>query len=161
MPSSQGNKPTSSTPWSTSTDNRFTEHEKSMAVMFFGRIQTIYGKGRCKSLFRTSDELRVMRQEWAKTLGQFDAITLERIFGRLKQKLAEGDEAFRFPDVAQILALAVDHKRDPAHRIMKPGLPEPEWRRKQRYECGLLASKTCTAVLSGKACFLEEKPSEK
>jgi len=128
--------------------------------MFFARIQTIYGKGRCKTLFENNEELRMMRREWAKTLGEFTMDQLETIMVRLKDRLAAGDEAFRFPDVARILALVHDQKRPQAHEVFRVGLPEPEWRRKQRYECGRLASKTCMAVLNGKACFVEDRPDE-
>lgn len=132
-----------------------------MAIMFFGRIQTIYGKGRCGTLFKTAEELKVMRQEWAKTLGQFQAEQLEAIFARLKQRLAEGDEAFVFPDVARILALAAAKKSEPAHRQFPRALPEPDWRKQQRLEIGRLASKTCVAVMDGRACFVEDKPHAK
>lgn len=126
--------------------------------MFFSRIQTIYGKGRCRTLFENDDELKIMRREWAKTLGQFAMEQLEQIMTRLKQKLAEGDPDYRFPDIARILALATEPQRDPAHKVFPIGLPEPEWRKKQRIECGRLASKTCLAVLNGTACFVEDKP---
>lgn len=128
--------------------------------MFFSRIQTIYGKGRCKTLFEDDAELAIMRREWAKTLGQFAMEQLETIMTRLKGKLAEGDPDYRFPDIARILALTNEPKRDPSHKTFPRGLPEPEWRKQERLERGRIASKTCMAVMSGSACFLEDKPSD-
>lgn len=115
--------------------------------MFFARIQTIYGKGRCKTLFANDQELRMMRREWAKTLGEFSMEQLEKIMIRLKARLADGDENFRFPDVAQILALVHEKKREPAHKPFAKGLPEPEWRTKEKREYGRKAIKGCLAEL--------------
>jgi len=147
--SSRDSKQICATP-STTSESRFTEDEMAKATMFFARIQTIYGKGRCKTLFSNAEELRMMRREWAKTLGEFSMEQLEKIMARLKQMLADGDERFRFPDVAQILALANDKKRDPAHKPFPKGLPEPEWRTKQKREFGRKAIKGCLAELNGR-----------
>lgn len=140
------------------TSEKFTRDEKAKAALFFARIQTIYGVGRCGTLWGDEDELKLMRREWAKALGGFAIEQLEEIFTLLKLRLACGDPEFRFPDIARILGLLNEPKRDPAHTVFRKGLPEPEWRKKQRIECGRLASKTCLAVLKGAACFVEDKP---
>lgn len=126
--------------------------------MFFARIQTIYGKGRCKTLFDSEEELKIMRREWAKTLGLFAMEQLETVMTRLKGKMASGHPDYRFPDIPRILALANEGEVYSAHKAFPVGLPEPDWRKQERIECGRIASKTCMAVMTNSACFIEEKP---
>jgi len=128
--------------------------------MFFARVQTIYGAGRCKALFVDKDELVLMRREWARELGGFTVEQLETVLARVKGKLAKGDPDYKFPDVARILALANEGETYSAHNAFPIGLPEPDWRKQERLARGLIASKTCMAVMHGSACFMEDKPND-
>lgn len=164
MTRSQGSLQTFNTQETTSRPSPFTNEEMDKAIAFFARIVTVYGKSRASALWGKSDnQFRLMRREWTKVIGRLSAEEVEKIFNRLKDRLADGDKDYEWPDITQMLALASDKRgvRAPAHRLFEPaGLPEPEWRKEQRLELGRLASKTCMAVLNGKASFLEDKPSE-
>jgi len=142
------------------TSERFSRDEKAKAALFFARIQTIYGVGRCGTLWEDEEELKLMRREWAKALGEFELEQLEEIFTLLKLRLACGDPNFRFPDVARILGLLHEHKVPAAQKTFPVGLPEPEWRKAQRLAAGRLASQTCVAVMDDRACFLEDRPND-
>lgn len=137
----------------------YTEEEIDRAITFFARIATIYGYSRAKTLWGESDaQYQLLRREWAHQLGEYTHDQLETVFARLKGRLAAGDPDFKFPDVARILALHNDPDTPKAQRVHRAGLPEPEWRRAQRYACGALAAQTARAVLAGRAMFLEDKP---
>jgi hypothetical protein len=155
--SSSGSKQICNTP-STTSEAAFSKDEKAKASLFFARIQTIYGTGRCGTLWESEEELKIMRREWARSLGQFSLDQLESIFTRLKGKLSEGDGAYRFPDIALILGLVNDPVKQRSHRVFPKGLPEPDWKKSQRQAAGKIASKTCVAVMNGTACFVEDKP---
>jgi hypothetical protein len=138
---------------------RFTPEQIDKTSAFFARIVTVYGRGRAKTLWGSSDEqFQIMRREWAKTIGGLSIDQLETIFDRLKEKLAAGDTNYHWPDIARMLALLNDGKRSAAHRVFQPGLPEPEWRKEQRREVGRIASQTAMAVLRNRACFIEDRP---
>lgn len=139
--------------------SRFTDDEVAKSSAFFARIVTIYGRSRAKTLWGDSNEqLQLMRREWAKTIGALTLDELETIFERLKQRLAEGDEDYKWPDVPRMLALLKREKREPAHELFLPALPEPPELREKRRKRGRVATRTIKKVLSGKACFLEDKP---
>lgn len=142
-------------------EGAFTDDEIHKTSVFFARLATIYGESKTKTLWgEDEDRLVLMRREWAHKIGEYSFDQLEDIFSRLKERLALGDPDFKWPDVPRILNLINEGKVRSLHTHFPVGLPEPEWRKKQRYECGLIASKTCRAVLNGKACFLEDKPSD-
>jgi hypothetical protein len=156
---SHGSSPTLNTQGRTSNAPRFTPEQISKTSAFFARIVTVYGRGRAKTLWGNSDEqFQIMRREWAKTIGGLSVDQLENIFDRLKEKLAAGDDNYHWPDIARMLALLNDGKRSAAHRVFRPGLPEPAWRREQRREVGRIASQTAMAVLRNRACFIEDRP---
>lgn len=62
------------------------------------------------------------------------------------------------PNLNEFRSLCTSQKSCPAHRIYQPALPEPEWRRQQKREVGRLAAQTATAVMHGRACFIEGRP---
>lgn len=139
----------------------YTQEQIDKTVAFFARIVTVYGRGRAKTLWGGSDkQLQLMRREWAPAIGQLTVDEVELIFDRLKWRLAKGDEDYQWPDITKMMLLIAKKKTVAAHEVFQPGLPEPEWRKEQRRELGRLAAKTCKAVLSGSACFLEDKPNE-
>lgn len=138
----------------------FTQEEIDRSVTFFARLVTIYGKARARTLWGESEaQYQLLRREWAHTLGKFSHEQLEEIFSRLKQRLATGDPDFKFPDVARILNLLREGEVRSAHRVFPRGLPEPEWKREKRLAVGRVAAQTTLAVLKGKACLLEDRPS--
>lgn len=136
----------------------FSTEEKAKTVMFFARIQTAYGAGRFRTIARSEEELRLIRREWAKEIGLYSIDQLNRAIDRLKQRLIAGDQEYRYPDVAKILALASEPETHPSHRLFPKTLPEPEWKRAERRKAGRIVAETCLAVLNGKACFIDDKP---
>lgn len=129
--------------------------------MFFSRLTTIYGRGKVKSLWGDSeDQLKVMRKEWAKTIGKYGFGDLEIIFDRLRQKLADGNPEYIWPDIPKVLRLARTNAHHASHKVLPRGLPEPEAVKQKRMARGKLAAQTARAVIAGSACFLEDKPGE-
>lgn len=128
--------------------------------MFFARLVTIYGKSKTKTIWGDSeDQFRTTRREWAKDIGKLSLEQLEVIFDKLKRRLARNDRRFEWPDIPKILSLATEPEAYSSHAVFPTALPEPGWRKEQRRRCGLLASQTVQAVLAGRACFIEERPS--
>lgn len=127
--------------------------------MFFARLVTIYGRSKTKTIWGDSEEqLRTTRREWAREIGKLSIQQLEEIFTKLKNRLSRNDRRFLWPDIPQTLALATEPEAYAAHTVFKAALPEPDWRKEQRRQAGLIASQTARAVLAGRACFLEERP---
>jgi len=156
---STNNSQIPATPSTTGIRGAFTEDEKQKVAVFFSRLTTIYGRGKVKSLWGDSeDQLKVMRKEWAKTIGKFSFEGLDIIFDRLRQKLADGNPDYTWPDIPKVLRLARTNCRHASHQVLPRGLPEPESVKQRRMARGRLATQTVKAVLAGSACFLEDKP---
>ncbi|OEY66817.1 hypothetical protein [Marinobacter sp. X15-166B] len=142
----------------TSDDSGFTDEQIEKTTAFFARIVTIYGRSRAKTLWGDSaDQFRLMRREWAGVIGSISLDQAEVIFARLKDRLATGDPEYKWPDVPKIIGLAKSPQTNPAHKEFAKALPEPEWRKEQRRQVGLLASQTAMAVMRGKASFIEDR----
>ena len=89
-----------------STTSGFSLEHAERSVTFFARLITIYGTGRAKTLWGSSDEqLKLMRREWASQIGKYSHDQIEEILFLLKERISAGDPDFKFPDVAKILAL--------------------------------------------------------
>ncbi|SOB76162.1 hypothetical protein SAMN04488490_1839 [Marinobacter sp. LV10R510-11A] len=138
---------------------KFTREQLDKTNAFFARIVTIYGQGRAKTLWgNSSEQLKVMRREWASTISKLSLDDMEALFGKLKKRLAAGDPDYKWPEIPRMLALLNEQKRKAAYQVFQPGQPEPAWRSAQRRVVGRIASQTAIAVLHGGACFIEDRP---
>ncbi|MGP4843339.1 hypothetical protein ACTXGQ_04335 [Marinobacter sp. 1Y8] len=150
---------TPATPSTTGINHAFTEEQKQKTTIFFSRIRTIYGRGKTSSLWGASDDqLKVMRKEWAREIDRFTFQEIDIIFERLRGRVAKQDPDFEWPDIPKIMGLARTNCKPKAHQLLPKGLPEPEDVKRRRLERGKLAAQTARAVISGSACFIEDKP---
>jgi hypothetical protein len=158
---SQSSLRTLSTQGRTSDESPFTPEQIDKTIAFFARIVTVYGRSRAKTLWGDSDEqLQIMRREWAKIIGSLTVDQMESIFTRLKDRLSEGDDDYKWPEIPRMLSLLKADKPSAAHKVFPRGLPEPEWRKEQRRTVGKIASQTAMAVMRGGACFIEDRPGD-
>ncbi len=161
MTNSPGSSPTLNTQGRISNAPKFTREELDKTNAFFARIVTIYGQARASTLWgKSSEQLKVMRREWASTISKLSFDDMETLFGKLKARLAAGDPDYKWPEIPKMLALLNEQKVKAAYQVFKPGLPEPAWRKAQRRVVGRIASQTALAVLRGGACFIEDRPGQ-
>jgi len=109
---------------STTGEDQFTKEQKAKTVMFFGRLQLIYGH---RFAVQWPDEVTVRRarREWAMEIDRLTWEQLQKALNAAKAKLMDGDPDYYWPDVGRILALGLEN-RSPAHKPFKPGLPVTE-----------------------------------
>ncbi|WP_339624361.1 hypothetical protein [uncultured Marinobacter sp.] len=129
------------------TGDRFTQEQKAKTVLFFNRLQLIYGR-RFGVQWPDEKTLRLARREWA---GEIDALSVEQLetaLARAKRRLIEGDADFYWPDVGRILGLARE-RRSAAHRVLPPALPEGECVRRARQQAARRGMARVWQVLGG------------
>lgn len=106
------------------TGDRFTREQKAKAVLFFSRLQLIYGH-RFTVQWPDEKTIKLARREWAHEIDTLTVDEIEKALQRAKAKLIEGDGDFYWPDVGRILGLAREH-RAAAHKAFQPALPAGE-----------------------------------
>lgn len=130
-----------------STGDRFSEEQKRKTVLFFNRLQLIYGH-RFTVQWPDEKTIRLARREWA---GEVDALSweqLETALSRAKGKLIEGDGDFYWPDVGRILGLARDRK-SAAHQTFQPALPEGDTVKQSRRKAARKGMARVWSILGG------------
>lgn len=103
-------------------------------MFFFSRLQLIYGH-RFTVQWPDENTVKLARREWAGRIDQLSWEQLEQALDRAKGRLLDGDREFYWPDVGRILALGLE-RRAAAHRVFRPGLPEPDSVKQARREQG-------------------------
>jgi hypothetical protein len=116
------------------TGDNFTREQKQKTVLFFNRLQLIYGN---RFTVQWPDEKTVMlgRREWAH---QIDELTWDQVgqaLERAKAKLIAGDGDYYWPDVGRILGLAKDN-RCAAYQVFDVALPEGDGVKQARQKAG-------------------------
>lgn len=106
------------------TGDRFTREQKVKTVLFFNRLQLIYGH-RFTVQWPDEQTVKLARREWAREIDSLGMEELEKALERAKVKLVEGDGDFYWPDVGRILGLARE-SRAAAHKVFLPALPPSE-----------------------------------
>lgn len=141
---SAGNSQTPTTP---SSDGNFSTEQKQKTVLFFSRLQLIYGN---RFSIQWSDEktLRLARREWAKQIDELSWPQIEKALERAKGKLMAGDGDFYWPDVGRILGLAKDAS-GAAQRVFPRALPEGEATKQARKSTGRKGMAGVWSVLGG------------
>ena len=119
---SRGNSQTPTT--QSTTGDRFTQEQKAKAVLFFSRLQLIYGH-RFTVQWPDEKTIKLARREWAHEIDTLTVDEIEKALQRAKAKLIEGDGDFYWPDVGRILGLARDN-RAAGHKPFQPALPAGE-----------------------------------
>lgn len=104
--------------------------------MFFARLPLVFGRSKCHALWKSAEDLQLVRREWAPLIGEFSLADLERALDKAKKHRVSGDPDFQWPDVAKLLSLAKQHAEVAAHRLAPRALPEPDWAREKRRESG-------------------------
>lgn len=130
-----------------STGDGFSQEQKRKTVLFFNRLQLIYGH---RFTLQWPDEktIRLARREWA---GEVDALSweqLETALVRAKAKLIEGDADFYWPDVGRILGLARD-RRSAAHQTFQKVLPEGDSVKQSRRKAARKGMARLRSILGG------------
>lgn len=129
------------------TGDRFSQEQKRKTVLFFNRLQLIYGH---RFTIQWSDEktLRLARREWAAEIDELSWDELERALSQAKSKLIEGAEDFYWPDVGRIIGLAREDSRA-AHKSFPPALPESDSVKQSRHKAAQRGMARVWAMLGG------------
>lgn len=124
----------SQTPTTPSSVGNFSREQKQKTVLFFSRLQLIYGN-RFSIQWGDEQTLRLARREWAKEIDELSWPQIEKALERAKGKLMAGDGDFYWPDVGRILGLAKDAS-GAAQRLFPKALPEGEATKQARRTAG-------------------------
>lgn len=141
---SAGNSQTPTTP---SSGGSFSREQKQKTVLFFSRLQLIYGN---RFSIQWSDEKTLMlaRREWAKEIDELSWPQIEKALERAKARLISGDGDFYWPDVGRILGLAKEAS-GAAQRLFPRALPEGEVTKQARKTAGRKGMAGIWSVMGG------------
>lgn len=88
------------------TSDDLSELERDLVRRFFAKVEVIYGKARCQSVWPDQASLNVAMREWALDIVKYGEIALQRKFNLLKTQM--DNDLYRFPDIGAILR--IDHQ---------------------------------------------------
>lgn len=137
----------SQTPTTPSSGGNFSREQKQKTVLFFSRLQLIYGN-RFSIQWGDEQTLRLARREWAKEIDELSWPQIEKALERAKSKLMAGDGDFYWPDVGRILGLAKDAS-GAAQRLFPKALPEGEATKRARRTAGLKGMAGVWSLMGG------------
>lgn len=137
----------SQTPITPSNDSSFSREQKQKTVLFFNRLQLIYGN-RFSIQWPDEKTLMLARREWAMEVDRLSWPQLETALERAKGKLISGEGDYYWPDVGRILGLAKDAS-GAAQRTFPRALPEGETTKQLRRKAGRKCMADIKAMMGG------------
>ena len=96
----------------------FSEYEKDASIYFFKRLKNIY-LGKFDTQFKTPDDVRDARREWAQDIGRLSHKQIDDGLASAKKKYKAGATEYQWPNVALIIGLAVESSEEGIANVMQ------------------------------------------